>query len=306
MKSRTSSAGSPKKCCADCSSNTNNRRWIAPTEAVETLPYSAESSLARSDTLTIIARRSFRSRIGVSSSRARRKAMLSTPSCVSFRFSSAKAAAGPSPARSCGSGGPARRTGPRTRPGRLRRYNRQSRSSARDRPETAWLARHRQPGDIAFHIRAEHRHALRGEALGEDLQRHRLARAGRPGDEAVAVRQLKQQMLRFLAFADEDAIGFGPSCAPLARFDCLYITAVVSTPVMGSAVGRNSSRKRPPCPQKSRKCRARPGGSWRNRMLVSAPCRGNIVVRRMRRGRATNGADGERRRPVNELSDRNN
>ncbi len=44
-----------------------------------------------------------------------------------------------------------------------------------------------QPGQIAFDVGREHRHALRRELLGQQLQRDGLAGAGGTGDEAVAV-----------------------------------------------------------------------------------------------------------------------
>ena len=44
-----------------------------------------------------------------------------------------------------------------------------------------------QAGHVALDVGDEHRHARGGELLGHELQRLRLARAGRAGDEAVAV-----------------------------------------------------------------------------------------------------------------------
>ena len=49
------------------------------------------------------------------------------------------------------------------------------------------LPRRRDAGQVALDVGGEHRDALRGELLGEPLQGARLARAGRAGDEAVAV-----------------------------------------------------------------------------------------------------------------------
>ena len=43
------------------------------------------------------------------------------------------------------------------------------------------------PGQIAFDVGEEHRHADPREMVGEHLQRDRLAGAGRAGDEPVAV-----------------------------------------------------------------------------------------------------------------------
>ena len=42
--------------------------------------------------------------------------------------------------------------------------------------------RRREPGEVALHVGDEHRDADRRKALGEPLQRHRLAGAGRPSD----------------------------------------------------------------------------------------------------------------------------
>jgi hypothetical protein len=46
------------------------------------------------------------------------------------------------------------------------------------------------PGEVALDVGHEHRHAAGGEALRQDLQRHRLAGSGRAGDQTVAIRQL--------------------------------------------------------------------------------------------------------------------
>ena len=54
-------------------------------------------------------------------------------------------------------------------------------------------ARFRKASEIAFDVGHEHRHADRREPLGDDLQRDRFAGAGRPGDEAVAVGERRQE-----------------------------------------------------------------------------------------------------------------
>ena len=51
----------------------------------------------------------------------------------------------------------------------------------------AGVARDRQAGDVALDVGDEHGHAGGGELLGHELEGLRLARAGRAGDEAVAV-----------------------------------------------------------------------------------------------------------------------
>jgi hypothetical protein len=49
------------------------------------------------------------------------------------------------------------------------------------------LARHGNPRDVALDVGEEHRHALRRQLLGRELERLGLAGAGRSGDEAVPV-----------------------------------------------------------------------------------------------------------------------
>ena len=56
------------------------------------------------------------------------------------------------------------------------------------------LARHGEARQVALHVGAEDGHAGIGEALGQHLQRHRLARAGGAGDEAVPVGQLEVEI----------------------------------------------------------------------------------------------------------------
>jgi hypothetical protein len=55
--------------------------------------------------------------------------------------------------------------------------------------------------EIAFGIGHEHGHADAREVLGQDLQRDRLAGAGRPGDQAVPVREAELQELDGPTFA---------------------------------------------------------------------------------------------------------
>ena len=49
-------------------------------------------------------------------------------------------------------------------------------------------------GQVALDVGGKHRHAGIGKALGQDLQRHRLAGAGRAGDQAVAVGVFQRQI----------------------------------------------------------------------------------------------------------------
>src|SRR6478672_3371766 len=62
-------------------------------------------------------------------------------------------------------------------------------------------------GQIAFHIGAEHWNALVGKALGQPLQRNRLARAGGAGDQAMAVGEAQVNELGLDALAQIDAAG---------------------------------------------------------------------------------------------------
>ena len=64
-------------------------------------------------------------------------------------------------------------------------------------------ARHGDAGEIALHVGDEDRDAGGGEALGQALQSHRLAGAGRAGDQAVTVGPVEDEPLR-LAAAEAD------------------------------------------------------------------------------------------------------
>src|ERR1043166_6853943 len=61
-------------------------------------------------------------------------------------------------------------------------------------------------GEIPFHVRHENGNATRAKAFRERLQRDRLAGAGRPGDEAVAIRHFRQEKNRFGALRHEDRL----------------------------------------------------------------------------------------------------
>ena len=65
------------------------------------------------------------------------------------------------------------------------------------------------PRQVALHIGAEDRDARVRKALGQDLQRHRLAGSRRPGDHAVAVRPMEQKglVLAFVGLAKEKTGG---------------------------------------------------------------------------------------------------
>ena len=53
-------------------------------------------------------------------------------------------------------------------------------------------------GQVALDVAQENGHAHIGERFGHDLHRHGLARAGRTGDNAVAVRHLRQEIKIFI------------------------------------------------------------------------------------------------------------
>ena len=71
---------------------------------------------------------------------------------------------------------------------------------------------------VALHIGHEHRHPGGREPFGHDLQRDRLARPRRPGDQPVAVAVFQQELLRqpiaLAATAHENACLIGHSSCP--------------------------------------------------------------------------------------------
>jgi len=71
------------------------------------------------------------------------------------------------------------------------------------------FARKAHPGEIALHVREEHRHAGAGEVLREELQRARFSRAGGAGDHPVPIhhpqRNAHRQLGRGRAFAQDGA-----------------------------------------------------------------------------------------------------
>jgi hypothetical protein len=61
-------------------------------------------------------------------------------------------------------------------------------------------------GQVALHVGHEHRDAMRGKSFGQHLERHRLARAGRAGDQTVAVGKRKIEQLRRVSLADQHGV----------------------------------------------------------------------------------------------------
>src|SRR5262245_26217162 len=60
------------------------------------------------------------------------------------------------------------------------------------------------PGEITFDIGGEHRHTRARKPLREYLQRHRLARSGRTGDETMPIGEMQREIFRLLALADKN------------------------------------------------------------------------------------------------------
>ena len=54
----------------------------------------------------------------------------------------------------------------------------------------------RETGDVALHVLDHDRHSGGGKALGEDLNRHRLAGAGGAGDETMAIAVAQEELPR--------------------------------------------------------------------------------------------------------------
>src|SRR6266567_3372010 len=67
-------------------------------------------------------------------------------------------------------------------------------------------ARLAQPGEIAFDIGHENRHALRTKIFGESLKSDCLSRSRSAGSQAVAVRHFRQQKDWFLGLGDQDGL----------------------------------------------------------------------------------------------------
>ena len=95
MKSLMFSIGSPKNRPPPCSSICSRPRWMAPTLAALTLPYSVVNWPALSPTCCSMARRSFRSSSSRPLSSAILNTMFSTPAWVSFSASMRASSSGP-------------------------------------------------------------------------------------------------------------------------------------------------------------------------------------------------------------------
>ena len=101
-----------------------------------------------------------------------------------------------------------RRRRPRTSPGRPRGGSVDAALLQTLAHLRADAARLRDAGEVALDVGHEHRHACAAEALGERLQRHRLAGAGGAGDQAVAVRHLGQQeAFDAVVLGEQDRVG---------------------------------------------------------------------------------------------------
>ena len=61
-------------------------------------------------------------------------------------------------------------------------------------------------GEVALDVGGENGNAVAREALGENLQRHRLSRSGRARNEAVPVRQIERKHLRLHALSGENPV----------------------------------------------------------------------------------------------------
>jgi hypothetical protein len=70
-------------------------------------------------------------------------------------------------------------------------------------------------GQIALYVRQENRHTNSRKPFGQHLQAHRLARASRPGNQAMSIAECRQQIMHNLALANQDGINFAhDECFP--------------------------------------------------------------------------------------------
>ena len=110
--------------------------------------------------------------------------------------------------------------------------------------EVLGLAGHREAGEVALDVGAEDRNAGLREALGHDLQGHRLAGTGGAGDEPMPVGEGKLDIFRVAARTDEHLALFENrhSAAP-RRFkaDLWEISGPTAAPAMeGPTEGRKT------------------------------------------------------------------
>ena len=165
------------------------------------------------------ARRSFMS-ISVSPlSSATRKATLSTPSCTSFRSSMRASNSGPISVTVARTGWPC---SPNTSQNIVENWSGwigQPQFSRALEDEILGFADFRYARQVALDVGGEHRNTGARKTLRHHLQRHRLAGAGRTGDEAVAVGKREREPGRLLALADEDLV-VGIGHLVIGRYHC--------------------------------------------------------------------------------------
>ncbi len=189
-RSSTSSIGSPKNDAPPCCSTSSSERWMAPIDAVEMLPYLVVKVDALSPANCSIARRSFRSSSSSPLSSATLKISVSTPCCVGFRLNSRDSSSGPRSEIVARTGTPRlpntsqNATGLADQAGASKPVD-FSLSLSLGEVAPAAAMPERSPFDVGH----EHRHTDAREMLRQHLQRHRLAGAGRAGDEPMAVGQ---------------------------------------------------------------------------------------------------------------------
>ena len=243
MKSWMSSMGSPKNRSPPCSSICSSPRWMAPTLAALTLPYSVVNSLAWSPTCCSMARRSFRSSSARPSSSAILKTRLSTPAWVSLSASMRASSSGPMSLTVARTGWPC---SPKTSHSVVGHRVRRRRRQAAVGQDPGHLVRERaglaDAGQVALHVGHEDRHADPAEALGQGLQRDGLAGAGGAGDQPVTVGQRRQQVaFDVAALGDEDGVGHGG-----LRMETVGTAGASLHAIPGSPTGSPTKRGRAP------------------------------------------------------------
>ena len=161
---------------------------MAPTDAVDTRPYSSFSCLALALTNCSIARRSFRSSSSSPASSAALKTIVNTPCCVSLRLSRRPSNSGPM-------SDTVARTGWPDAPNRSQNTTGHDRHAGSFAPMACsrWVIfgvdvpASGESGKVTFDVRHECRHTETRKPFGEDLQRHGLAGASSARDQTVAV-----------------------------------------------------------------------------------------------------------------------